>query len=44
LLSSEASHKISTRALRYLHPPVGFVAQPTNHSPLGFEAQTKKVS
>jgi hypothetical protein len=25
-------------------PPVDFVAQPTNHSPLGFEAQTKKSS
>jgi hypothetical protein len=27
-----------------LHPPVGFVAQPINHSSLGFEAQTKKPS
>jgi hypothetical protein len=26
----------------YLHHPINFVAQPTNHSPLGFEAQTKK--
>jgi hypothetical protein len=26
------------------HPPVGFVAQPTNRSYLGFEAQTKKPS
>jgi hypothetical protein len=23
---------------------IGFVAQPINHSPLGFEAQTKKLS
>jgi hypothetical protein len=27
---------------QYLHHPINFVAQPTNHSPLGFEAQTKK--
>jgi hypothetical protein len=27
------------RALRRLHPPVSFVAQPTNHSLLGLEAQ-----
>jgi hypothetical protein len=26
------------------HHPIGFVAQPTNHSLLGFEAQTKKPS
>jgi hypothetical protein len=32
------------RAPRHLHPPVGFVTQPTTHSPLGFEAQTKKPS
>jgi hypothetical protein len=30
------------RTPRRLHPPIGFVAQPTNHSLLGFEAQTKK--
>jgi hypothetical protein len=30
------------RALRRLHPPVSFLVQPTNQSPLGFEAQTKK--
>jgi hypothetical protein len=27
-----------------LHPPVGFMAQPTNHSQLDFKAQTKKPS
>jgi hypothetical protein len=32
------------RAPRYLHHPVGFVAQPTNRSLFGFEAQTKKPS
>jgi hypothetical protein len=26
------------------HPSVSFVAQPTNHSPLGFQAQNKKLS
>jgi hypothetical protein len=26
------------------HPPIGFVAQPTNRSSLGFEAQTKKLT
>jgi hypothetical protein len=31
-------------ALYRLHPPFGYVAQPTNHSSLGFEAQTKKLS
>jgi hypothetical protein len=31
-------------ALRHLHPPTGVVAQPTNHSPLYFGAQTKKLS
>jgi hypothetical protein len=29
-------------APRRLHPPIGSVAQPTNCSPFGFEAQTKK--
>jgi hypothetical protein len=28
---------------RRLHPPIGFVAQPTNRSPFGFEAPTKKL-
>jgi hypothetical protein len=27
---------------RCLHPPIGVVAQPTNHIPLGFKTQTKK--
>jgi hypothetical protein len=31
-------------APRGLHPTIGFVVQPTNHSPHGFEAQTKKLS
>jgi hypothetical protein len=31
-------------APRCLHPPVSFVAQLTNRSPLGFEVQTKKPS
>jgi hypothetical protein len=26
-----------------LHPPIDFMAQPTKRSPLGFEAQTKKL-
>jgi hypothetical protein len=26
------------------HPPIGFMAQPTNRSLLGFEAQIKKLS
>jgi hypothetical protein len=30
------------RALRRLHPLIGFVAQPTNRSPLGFDVQIKK--
>jgi hypothetical protein len=29
------------RALRHLHPPIGFAAQPINHSPLGFEAKSR---
>jgi hypothetical protein len=29
---------------RRLHPPVSFIVQPTNRSPLGFEAQSKKLS
>jgi hypothetical protein len=29
---------------RRLHPPVSFVLQPTNRSPLGFKTQTKKPS
>jgi hypothetical protein len=32
------------RVLHCLHPPIDFVAQSTNRSPLGFEAQTKKTS
>jgi hypothetical protein len=32
------------RAPHHLHPPIGFVAQPINQSPLGFEDQTKKSS
>jgi hypothetical protein len=28
----------------HLHPPISFVVQLINHSPLGFEAQTKKLS
>jgi hypothetical protein len=35
--------RILTRVQCHLHPPVSFVAQPTNHRPLGFEAQTKKM-
>jgi hypothetical protein len=31
------------RALRRIHPLIGFVALPTNRSPFGFEAQTKKL-
>jgi hypothetical protein len=31
-------------APRCLHPPIDFVAQLANHSPLGFKAQTKKPS
>jgi hypothetical protein len=27
---------------RRLHPPMGFMTQPTNHKPLSFEAQNKK--
>jgi hypothetical protein len=30
--------------MRRIHPPIGFVAQPINRGPLGFEAQTKKPS
>jgi hypothetical protein len=33
-----------TRAPRHLHLSIGFVAQPIEHSLLGFEAQTKKLS
>jgi hypothetical protein len=29
---------------RHLHPPIGFVAQLTNRSPAGFDAQTNKLS
>jgi hypothetical protein len=43
-LPRKVSRSISTRAPCHLYPPVGFVAQPINHSPLGFEAQTKKPS
>jgi hypothetical protein len=32
------------RATRRLHPPIGFVAQPTNPNLLGFEGQTQKPS
>jgi hypothetical protein len=32
------------RVPRRLHPPINFVAQPTNHSPHGFGIQTKKPS
>jgi hypothetical protein len=31
-------------ASHHLDPPIGFVTQPTNHSSLDFEAQTKKQS
>jgi hypothetical protein len=31
-------------APRRLHPPVDFVAQPTNRDPFGFDVQTKKPS
>jgi hypothetical protein len=42
LLSVEASQQISTRVAR--HPfSIGFMAQPTNQSPLGFKVQTKKI-
>jgi hypothetical protein len=43
LLPRQASHQISTR-VPHRPPFVGFVAQPTNRSLLGFEAQTKKPS
>jgi hypothetical protein len=43
LMSTWFWHKNQVRHTR-LHPPVGFVAQPTNRSPLGFEAETKKPS
>jgi hypothetical protein len=40
-----ASRRSKPLDLDTRHPPsVGFVAQPTNQSPLGFEAQTKKLS
>jgi hypothetical protein len=42
LLSREASRWISTRVPRQ-SPSIGFMAQPTNRSPLGFEVQTKKT-
>jgi hypothetical protein len=28
---------------RHLHPPIGFVVQPTNHSPLGFDPQNQET-
>jgi hypothetical protein len=39
---TKASRYVSTRVPRSLHAPIDFVAQPTNHRPLSFEAQTKK--
>jgi hypothetical protein len=44
LLPREPSLYISMHAPRRLQTPIGFVVQPTNRSPLGFEAQTKKLS
>jgi hypothetical protein len=32
------------RVTQHLHPPINFMVQPTNHSPLSFEVQTKKSS
>jgi hypothetical protein len=43
LLGRQAGCKISTRIPRR-PPSIGFVAQPTNRSLLGFEAQTKNRS
>jgi hypothetical protein len=39
-LTNEASRKISTR-IPHRPPFIGFVAQPTNQSPLGFETKPR---
>jgi hypothetical protein len=31
------------RAPHHLHHPVGFMVQPTNHSPLGFEGPNQEI-